>query len=280
MEPTNAINTHKIGQKPGYRVIPLSFERQMVASTLSIGHKQHNIHALFEVDISEPRRLMRAHKADTGESLSLTAYIIACLGRAVAEHPHLNAFRKGRKLVLLDNVTIGTLFEREFNGERVPENIGIRAAQAKSCRQIHDEIRAIQEQDTAPFGALSGSSWVRFIPRFLLKMFVRLASGNLTMMERYGVVAVTAVGMFGSGSMSLIPIVGGATVGITVGGIESKPALIDGKLASREYLHLTATFNHDIVDGAPAARFVKRFSEILEEGGLLQEALADGNVQS
>lgn len=280
MESTNKLPPENTASKLGYRVVPFSFERQMVASTLAIGHKQHNIHALFEVDISAARRLMKEHKAHTGESLSLTAYTIACLGKAVAEHPHLNAFRKGRKLILLDNVTIGTLFEREFNGVRVPENVGIRAAQAKSYRQIHSEIRAVQEQDPAPFGAASGSAWVRFIPRFLLKAFVRLASRNLAMIERYGVVAVTAVGMFGSGSMSLIPVVGGATVGITVGGIESKPALLDGQLTSREYLHLTATFNHDIVDGAPAARFIKRFSEILEDGALLQEALSTGSPQS
>lgn len=38
----------------------------------------------------------------------------------------------------------------------------------------------------------------------------------------------------------------------------------------REQLYQTLTFDHDIVDGAPAARFVKRFSELLKSGELLR----------
>jgi len=43
----------------------------------------------------------------------------------------------------------------------------------------------------------------------------------------------------------------------------------DGQIETREHLCLTVTFNHDIVDGAPAARFLKRFSELLMTGELL-----------
>jgi pyruvate/2-oxoglutarate dehydrogenase complex dihydrolipoamide acyltransferase (E2) component len=91
------------------------------------------------------------------------------------------------------------------------------------------------------------------------------------MMERYGAVGVTAVGMFGKKNQALwlVPIVGGATVGVAVGGIVKRPCISDGQLESREHLCLTITFNHDIVDGAPAARFVKRFSELLMSGELL-----------
>ena len=90
-------------------------------------------------------------------------------------------------------------------------------------------------------------------------------------MKRYGAIGVTAVGMFGPRNQAtwLIPLVGGATVGVAVGGIVRRPCVHDGQLESREHLCLTITFNHDIVDGAPAARFVKRFSELLMSGDLL-----------
>jgi len=39
----------------------------------------------------------------------------------------------------------------------------------------------------------------------------------------------------------------------------------------REYLQLTVAFDHDIVDGAPAARFTKRLVEVLETGSVLEE---------
>jgi pyruvate/2-oxoglutarate dehydrogenase complex dihydrolipoamide acyltransferase (E2) component len=38
---------------------------------------------------------------------------------------------------------------------------------------------------------------------------------------------------------------------------------------SRDILHLTASFDHDIVDGAPAARFTRRLVELLENAQLL-----------
>ena len=56
------------------------------------------------------------------------------------------------------------------------------------------------------------------------------------------------------------------TLGVTVGGISAKPAVVDGRIVIREYLSLTVDFDHDIVDGAPAARFAKHFKELIERG--------------
>jgi pyruvate/2-oxoglutarate dehydrogenase complex dihydrolipoamide acyltransferase (E2) component len=39
----------------------------------------------------------------------------------------------------------------------------------------------------------------------------------------------------------------------------------------RDYLQLTVSFDHDIVDGAPAARFTKRLVELLETASVLEE---------
>jgi pyruvate/2-oxoglutarate dehydrogenase complex dihydrolipoamide acyltransferase (E2) component len=54
------------------------------------------------------------------------------------------------------------------------------------------------------------------------------------------------------------------TLMVTVGGIASKPRLIDGELQNRELLSATLSFDHDIVDGAPAARFSKRLTQLVE----------------
>jgi pyruvate/2-oxoglutarate dehydrogenase complex dihydrolipoamide acyltransferase (E2) component len=40
----------------------------------------------------------------------------------------------------------------------------------------------------------------------------------------------------------------------------------DGHVTVREYLSLTISFDHDIVDGAPAARFMRRLKELIESG--------------
>jgi pyruvate/2-oxoglutarate dehydrogenase complex dihydrolipoamide acyltransferase (E2) component len=258
-------------KRQGYRVVPFSINRQMVAASTSVGREQSNIHAIIEVDIAKPRQFMREIRKRKGENPSLTAYVTTCLAKVVSEYPDFNSFRKGRNLVVLDDVTISVLVEREINGEIVPENLGIRAAQSKTYWQIHQEIRAAQDHAGNGLGDLAGITWLRFIPRFLFRMFVKIASKSTRMMGRYGAVGVTAVGMFGKENQALwlIPIVGGATVAVAVGGIVERPCIRDGELESREHLCLTLTFNHDIVDGAPAARFVKRFSELLVSGELL-----------
>lgn len=42
---------------------------------------------------------------------------------------------------------------------------------------------------------------------------------------------------------------------VMVGGIGEKPGVVDGQIAVRDYLSLTISFDQDIIDGAPAARF-------------------------
>ena len=258
---------------PSIPVFPFTMNRRMVAASASVAREQNNILALIEVDISKPRRLIRKHRQRTGERLSLTAYVTTCLARAIADHPGLNAFRKGRNLILLDDLTISVMVEREIAGEMAPEPIGIRAAQTKTYRQIHDEIRAAQAHGEDGLGRLSEMTWLRFIPSFLFRIFIRLAAQNISMMKRYGTVGMTAVGMFGDKNQALwgVPLVGGATVAVAVGGIVERPCVRDGRIETREHLCLTVTFNHDIIDGGPAARFLKRFSELLKEGELLRD---------
>lgn len=265
------VSIPKLQEDPGYRTIPFSTNRRMVAASAALGREQNNIQAIIEVDISEPRRLIREHRERSGKKLSLTAYVTACLARAITEYPRLNAFRKGSNIIVLEDLTISVLVEREIDGEMIPEPFGIQCAQSKTYRHFHDEIRNAQAHGADGLGGLSGMTWLRFIPSFLFTTFIRLASRNIQMRKKTGTVSVTAVGMFGGQNQAAwgIPLVSGATVSVAVGGIVQRPCIQDGQLATREHLCLTVIFDHDIVDGAPAARFVKRFSDLLTSGELL-----------
>ncbi len=258
----------------GHRVEEFTANRRLVAASTTVGRERNTIHTLTEVDITAPRRRIREHRERTGEALSLTAYVVTCLARALEEQPELNAFRRGRKLFLLEDITINTLVEREIAGEPVPEPWPVRAAQGKTYRQIHEEIRAAQRHESDRLGTLSGSPWyLRFLPETAARWFVRLAARSLRMAKHYGVVGVTAVGMFGRGASWAIPLTS-ATVTVTVGSIVLRPVLgDDGSLENREHLCLTVSFNHDLVDGAPAVRFLERFAGILSKGDVLGEAM-------
>ncbi|MHA2357110.1 MAG: 2-oxo acid dehydrogenase subunit E2, partial [Candidatus Thorarchaeota archaeon] len=56
------------------------------------------------------------------------------------------------------------------------------------------------------------------------------------------------------------------SLNIAVGGISERLGYVGGKVEKREYLALTVTLDHDVVDGAPATRFVARLVALLEEG--------------
>ncbi len=56
---------------------------------------------------------------------------------------------------------------------------------------------------------------------------------------------------------------------VAVGATEEKPVALDGAVAVRPMLTLTATFDHRAVDGAPAAEFLQTAKELLEEPGLM-----------
>lgn len=252
----------------GYTTKSLSFNRKIVRASASVTKQKNPIHSMTEVDISIPRELMNKHYAKTGEKLSLTAYVVFCFAQVINQHPLLNSFIKGNRLIVLDDVCVSVLIEREFNGEKVPEPVGIKKAQEKTYLQIHSEIRAAKNNTGKRLGSLEDQQWIRFIPPFLLKAFIRIADRNLRLAKVYGKVGVTAVGMYSKEPIWFIPH-GTATVLVTVGSIIKKVVEVDGEFVSKEHLCLTVSFDHNIVDGAPAARFMNQFIETLKRGDLL-----------
>lgn len=124
-----------------------------------------------------PDRLSFRRKT-VGASAALTS-------RKMTIHPHYVIF-----------VTARVLVERGLSGEMVPEPLAIAAAQSLNFREISDLIRTARAPSESSLGGFSGMTWIRHIPGFLLKAFVRLADRNIRLAMRYGKVAVTAVGMF------------------------------------------------------------------------------------
>ncbi|MBU1100238.1 MAG: 2-oxo acid dehydrogenase subunit E2 [Bacteroidetes bacterium] len=253
----------------GHKSTPLSLNRKMVIASASVTKEKNAIHSFTEIDITEPRRRLKEHFERTGEKLSFTAYIVACMARVVKDHPRVNSFIKGRKLILLDDITISVLVERDIKGEQVPEPIAIKGAGSKTYREISNEIREAKKLQSDKLGTLSGFTWIRFIPNFLLKSFIRIADRNISMAKRYGKLGVTAVGMFSKEGVWFIPH-GTATVLLTVGSITNKVIEVEGEFVSREHLCLTASFDHNIVDGAPAARFLSQLIDTIKSGELLE----------
>jgi len=58
-----------------------------------------------------------------------------------------------------------------------------------------------------------------------------------------------------------------------VGSTSWKPVIVEGQIVPREILNLTVVFDHDVIDGAPAARFTRRLIELIESGKGLDETV-------
>jgi pyruvate/2-oxoglutarate dehydrogenase complex dihydrolipoamide acyltransferase (E2) component len=255
---------------PAYSVEPLPAFRQLIIDGLEAGSRMHAMHALIEVDVTQPRRLLREHKERTGESLSFTGFIIHCCARTVAEHKRVHAYRDWRnRLILFDDVDVSVPVERQAGSQYDAQQIIVRAAQSKSVAAIHQELR--QAQSGAPSADSSGFNLRPYvlIPGFLRRLFFRLVRRFPHIVKQYGgTVMVSSVGMFGSGAGWGLALPGHALT-VTVGGLVSRPALVDGRLENREHLCLTLTFDHDTLDGAPAARFAQCFKTLVESGSML-----------
>ena len=87
--------------------------------------------------------------------------------------------------------------------------------------------------------------------------------------QRIGTVAVTAVGMFAGGGGFGITSLSLMSLEVIVGGMSQRPRVIDGQVTVRDVLDLTVAIDHNVVDGAPAARFAAEFRELLESAAVL-----------
>ena len=262
-----------------YQVLPYAkFRRFTAAAYQSVHHKQV-IHGLLAVDVTKPRAILRAYEAQTGESLSFTAFLSACLAKAVDEHKEVQAFRQGSKrLVIFDDVDIYTVIEHDVASQKYIYPYIMRKANHKSVHELHHEIRAAQAMDMSTM--LQRSPLV-LIPTALFGPSLRAFAWLGTQYPRLwkntvGTVGISAVGMFGTGAGWGIPAAMPTALTLTVGGIGEQPVLSDGQVITREYLSLTISVDHDVVDGAPAARFAERLKELIEAG----YGLHDNSVRS
>lgn len=265
-----------------YQVVDFSPDRRFIANLLNLTWAgKHSMYGLLEADVTGPRRILRERAAQTGEQISFTGYLALCLARAVEEHPAVQALRKGRaRLVLFDDVDVGIMVERTVGDERVVHGAVIRRANHKTLCDIHREIRAAQAAPPQANGR--AAAWVQ--SALLLPWPLSRLAGTLlrAVMRRdptisaaiAGTVGISSVGMFGKdhGGWGIAPTM--HPLDLIVGGTVWKPRVTAGRIAPRELLSLTLAFDHDVVDGAPAARFARRLVELIESGyGLDKEVV-------
>ena len=250
----------------GYTIVPFPRMQSIVRTIARVARHKYIMRGLVEIDVTRARQSIREHKARTGDSLSFTAFLAACVGHAAEMHKSVQAYRNWHnQLVLFDDVDINIQVERDRQGQKFSFPYVVRGANRKTVHEIHEEIRTAQAHPISG-REVTTATWVTLLPSFVQQMLFWVASKSPHLFKQnMGTVELNAIGMFGSrGGWGMhIPF---HTLSIVVGGIARKPGVVDERIEIREYLNLTINFDHDMIDGAPATRFTQQLIDLIESG--------------
>jgi 2-oxoglutarate dehydrogenase E2 component (dihydrolipoamide succinyltransferase) len=195
-----------------------------------------------EVDMSAVMDL-RARQKETfktrhGIGLGIASFFVKAAVTALKEFPRLNAEIQGDEIVLKHYYDIG---------------VAVGAAEGLV-------VPVIRDADGASFAGIEGA----------IRDFAKRANdGTLTLEDlRGGTFSITNGGVYGS--LMSTPIVNPPQVGILgLHAIKERPAAVNGQVVLRPMMYIALTYDHRIVDGAEAVRFLVRIKELVEDPGAL-----------
>ncbi|MCF8232184.1 MAG: 2-oxo acid dehydrogenase subunit E2 [Bacteroidales bacterium] len=242
--------------------------RHATVDLLRAAKRKNMIHSLIEVDITQARANLRKIKKEKQGYLSFTGYIIHCVSLAVDKNKIMHAYRNRRnQLFLFDDVDVSTTIERKVNNRGEVMAMIVRGANHKTAAEISEEIKVEKEKDVNDAEVLRSIKLFLSIPALFRQMiFWVLDKSPRLMKKRAGTIMVTSANMVGKGAAWGIPIAT-HTLNVTIGGIADRLVEVREQYEKREHLCLSLSFDHDIIDGAPAARFIRDLKRIIEQGG-------------
>ena len=266
-----------------YEIKKLTPFRQVSISAYDALGVGHNMYALLELDVTDIRQRLRTQRKE-GRKVSFFGFLLSSIAKAIDENKELNHIRCGKKVYYFDEVDISTAIELKLDGILVPRLYVVRDAAKKTMMEITLEIenakRSWEESGSAgeeDKWAQKGIKLASILPGFVFKFIVRQISKDaLKIKKRFGTTYVTSIGGFTDISGFVIPFIEGENrpLAFTIGNIVKKPGVIHSEVRVREYLSMTVMFNHDMVDGAPAARFINRLTQRIE--GKLKKSIEEG----
>jgi len=222
-------------------VIPLSGIRKVIFDRMGQSWREAAQVTLFaDADMTEVVRLRQAKGAEWerrfGIKPSYSDLIHMAVARALREEPRINCRLDGQGVRIRKEVNLAFAVDL---GE------GLVAAVIKNAdkKSVGDLAKAAQE--------LAG----------------RARSGRLAPDDvADGTFTVTNLG--GLGVESFTPIINPPQAGILgIGRIMEKPVVLGGDIHIRSMMTLSLVFDHRLIDGAPAAKFLAKVKELLEQPG-------------
>ncbi len=218
---------------------PLSGVRAVIARRMYESHQlTAPVTLTTEVDATAFVALRERMKAELEEKFGFRVgyndLLIKMVAQALREFPYMNVQMGDEVILQLEDVHVALAIDTD-RGLLVPV---VRDADRKSLSEIGREVRDLVQR------ARSGKA----LPD-------ELSGSTFT---------ITNLGMFDVDAFTpLINLPETAILG--VGRIKDRPAVVAGELCVRKLMWLSLTFDHRLVDGAPAARFLQHLKNLIED---------------
>lgn len=226
------------GAPPPQGGIPITSLRRMIAERmLNSREKTAPVTLTCRADATRLAALRRRFKSAAGESPAPSyTDILAKLAAAVLQrHPALAGRWDGERIVLPEAIHIGIAVDTE-QGLIVPVIRDVlRLTLPELAQRARDLAEAARDRRIRPEDLQGG-------------VF------TLTNLGGYGIEAFTPIINYPESAI------------LGLGVIRREPVVLaDGSIASREQMTLSLTFDHRVVDGAPAARFLQSLRQAIED---------------
>ncbi len=185
----------------------------------------------MELDVTEAQRLRKDASSSTDVTLSIAHVLTKACAGALKRYPALNSVLSDGQILTFDDVNVGVAVSLR-EGLVVPV---VRAADAKSIEEIARETTDLAER--ARTGSLGPDE---------------VLGGTFTISVLGSVDGFTPILNAGQSAI------------LGVGKSAEKPVVRDGEIVVREMITVSLTVDHQVVDGAVAAGFMRRLQQLVE----------------
>ncbi len=233
------LQTAEIVSGSGIKEIPVKGVRKIISglmlkSITTTAQLTLNSSANAENLLTLRKRLKNSPESLGLNKVSVNDLVMFAVVRTLKDYPELNAHFLGDKIVQYSNVNLGIAVDTD-RGLMVPV------------------VKNVQKLSLKDFASLNRAVYNRINENTILPDELTGATFTVTNLGSLGIESFTPV--------LNIPEV--AILGIC--NIQLKPVLKDGEVVHVSHIGLSLTFNHQALDGAPAARFLRRLSQNIKD---------------
>jgi len=237
--------------------------RGTITQYVRLASRINSIHLSIKVKAHQLKNFRLQHR-----DVTYTPILMKIIAAAAKKYPLMNAivsrYLFSKRIFIPEEVDISVAMEKSYKGETFVAITVVRSVNKKSIETIASEINYLS---TLPYEKLPDIKPVILfhrLPDFLKYFLLKLTYYNPHVFKLFfGTIGFSNLGKFGIHDFYPAWV---NTVVFGVGGVEEKPVVMNGNIEIFPILHLSLSFNHNVLDGAMAARIFSEVKDLIERG--------------